>query len=111
MAIQIDLLIKLLKPANCIQETTRSWVLPKSAAVHHPKLFMSNLVYWLNAKVCCLGSKEYNEGRLKRETFSIRRAIVYEGTFCSTSLGYAPTGFADSCFVQDGFAQLPLSTN
>ena len=57
MAIQIDLLIKLLKPTNCIQETTRSWVLPKVAAVHYPKLFLSNLVYWLNSKVCCLGKK------------------------------------------------------
>ena len=28
--------------------------------------------------------------------------------FCSTSLVHAPTGFADSCFVLDGFVWLPL---
>ena len=31
--------------------------------------------------------------------------------FCSTSLAYAPTGFAGPCFVLDGFVQMPLSTD
>ena len=34
-----------------------------------------------------------------------------ESTFCDTSSAYNPTGFADPCFVLDGFDPSILSTN
>ena len=38
---------------------------------------------------------------------------LFKNIFCSTSLAYVPTGFADPCFVFDGFVlvRLTLSTD